>query len=66
MDKYHDIITVTVPGITGLWQTSGRSEVSFKERLRMDAWYVRNWSVWLDMIYLLKTFAVVMRGKGAY
>ena len=66
MGKYRDIITVTVPGITGLWQTSGRNELSFKERLRMDAWYVRNWSVWMDVIFLLKTFSVVVRGKGAY
>ena len=66
MGDYLDIITTTVPGITGLWQTSGRNELSFSDRLRLDAWYVRNWSIWMDLIYMVKTVTVVLKSKGAY
>ena len=59
-------ITMSLPGITGYWQVSGRNDVSFQERVTMDAWYVRNWSVWLDIMYLAKTFTAVIFGKGAY
>ncbi len=59
-------ITMSLPGITGYWQVSGRNDVSFQERVIMDVWYVRNWSVWLDIMYLAKTFKVVIFGKGAY
>lgn len=59
-------ITMSLPGITGYWQVSGRNDVSFQERVAMDAWYVRNWSVWLDIMYLAKTFTAVIFGKGAY
>ncbi len=61
-----DTITMSLPGITGYWQVSGRNDVSFQERVTMDTWYVRNWSVWLDIMYLAKTFTVVLFGKGAY
>ena len=61
-----DTITMSLPGITGYWQVSGRNDVSFQERVIMDTWYVRNWSVWLDIMYLAKTFIVVIFGKGAY
>ncbi len=61
-----DTITMSLPGITGYWQVSGRSDVSFQERVTMDTWYVRNWSVWLDIMYLAKTFTAVLFGKGAY
>ena len=54
------------PGITGLWQVSGRSEVSWDERCRLDLYYVDNWSVGLDFVLLWKTFASVLRGDGAY
>ena len=54
------------PGITGLWQVSGRNDVSYEDRVRMDSWYVRNWSVWLDLVILLKTVRYVFSGKGAY
>ncbi len=60
------IITMCTPGITGYWQVSGRNDVSFQERVTMDTWYVRNWSVWLDIMYLAKTFQAVVFGKGAY
>ena len=66
MGKDFDLILKTPPGITGLWQVSGRNELSFKERLALDIWYVRNWSLWLDIIILLKTFKAVITAKGAY
>lgn len=59
-------ITSTVPGITGYWQTSGRNDVSFAGRVAMDVWYVRNWSIWLDLMYLFKTVKIVLTRKGAY
>jgi Undecaprenyl-phosphate galactose phosphotransferase WbaP len=54
------------PGITGLWQVSGRNDVSYADRVRMDSWYVRNWSLWHDITIICKTFAVVIRQDGAY
>ena len=64
--EYLSTITLTVPGITGFWQTSGRNDVSFAGRVAMDTWYVRNWSIWLDLMYLFKTAKIVFAGKGAY
>jgi undecaprenyl-phosphate galactose phosphotransferase len=54
------------PGITGLWQISGRSELTFEERIALDEHYVRNWSLWLDIIILVRTFKVLFSSKGAY
>lgn len=54
------------PGITGLWQVSGRADVSYAERVRMDAWYVRNWSVWHDIAIIFKTIPVILKREGAY
>ncbi|CUH94476.1 hypothetical protein P22_0542 [Propionispora sp. 2/2-37] len=59
-------ILETVPGITGLWQVSGRNEIDFEGRLQMDSWYVRNWSLWQDIVLLIKTIGVVAGKKGAY
>lgn len=53
-------------GITGLWQVSGRSDTTYAERVYLDSWYVRNWSVWLDLCILFRTIAVVLFRKGAY
>jgi len=53
-------------GLSGLWQIRGRSELSFEDRLKLDEFYVRNWSFFLDILIILKTFGVVLRGKGAY
>ena len=53
------------PGITGLWQVSGRSHTSFEDRADYDSWYVRNWSLWVDWVILLKTVRVVFSGRGA-
>jgi undecaprenyl-phosphate galactose phosphotransferase len=66
MGEYMDTIVLTVPGITGMWQVSGRSEINFKGRLEMDSWYVKNWSVWIDMVYIVKTVKAVLLRKGAY
>jgi len=54
------------PGITGLWQVSGRNETSFKRRIYWDSWYVRNWSFWGDIVILIKTLRVVLYRNGAY
>ncbi len=54
------------PGITGLWQVSGRSDASFDRRVYWDGWYVRNWSLWGDIVILIKTLRVVLYGSGAY
>ncbi len=54
------------PGITGLWQVRGRSDISFSRLVRWDVWYINNWSFWLDLNILWQTFPVVIKGKGAY
>lgn len=54
------------PGITGQWQISGRNSLSFKERTTLDAYYIRNWSVWLDLYILARTVLVVLSRDGAY
>jgi lipopolysaccharide/colanic/teichoic acid biosynthesis glycosyltransferase len=54
------------PGLTGLWQVSGRSDLSWDESLRLDLWYVDNWSFVLDMHILFRTAKAVLRGSGAY
>ncbi|HID61757.1 MAG TPA: sugar transferase [Anaerolineae bacterium] len=61
----HNLLTVK-PGITGLWQVSGRSELSYEDRVRLDMHYVRNYTIWLDMRILFNTFGAVLRGSGAY
>ncbi len=55
-----------LPGITGLWQVSGRNDLSYDERVSLDAWYVRNWNLWLDIVILLKTVGVVIKSNGAF
>jgi Undecaprenyl-phosphate galactose phosphotransferase WbaP len=54
------------PGLTGLWQVSGRNAVSRRDRVRLDSYYVRNWSPWLDLHILARTARVVLTGEGAY
>jgi exopolysaccharide biosynthesis polyprenyl glycosylphosphotransferase len=54
------------PGLTGLWQVSGRSDIPFDEWVRLDLTYIENWSIWLDITILLKTVWIVLKGKGAY
>ena len=57
---------VVRPGITGLWQIRGRSDISFNRLVKWDIWYINNWSFWLDLNILFQTFPVVLKGKGAY
>ncbi len=64
-DKAH-LYTRVRPGITGLWQVSGRNTLSYAERVRLDAYYVRNWSLWLDLVIMSQTVAVVLKAEGAY
>jgi exopolysaccharide biosynthesis polyprenyl glycosylphosphotransferase len=67
MYKQFDMNLLTVlPGITGLWQVSGRSDLSYDERVHLDMYYVRNWSIWLDLQLLFQTLPVVLKGHGAY
>jgi exopolysaccharide biosynthesis polyprenyl glycosylphosphotransferase len=54
------------PGLTGLWQVSGRSDLSWDESVRLDLWYVDNWSLTLDLQILSRTLRAVLRGQGAY
>jgi len=60
-----ELITSVKSGITGLWQVSGRSDLSYEERVRLDTYYVQNWSFWLDIKILLKTVLVVLKKTGA-
>ena len=60
------IFRATKPGLTGFWQVQGRQEVSFEQRVQMDLFYVRNWSLGLDCKILLRTPWAVVRGVGAY
>jgi len=55
-----------LPGITGMWQVSGRNNLSYDRRVHLDAYYVRNWSVWLDLHLLARTFLAVLLARGAY
>ena len=64
--KFQDDYLMVKPGITGMWQVSGRSDIDYDERVQLDSWYVRNWSVWIDIVLLFKTFYVVLARKGAY
>lgn len=67
MYKQFDLNLLTVlPGITGLWQVSGRSDISYDERVRLDMYYIRNWSIWLDLQLLYQTIPAVLNGRGAY
>ncbi len=57
---------LVLPGITGLWQVSGRSDTDYVDRVRLDGWYVKNWSLWYDIVILVKTVGVVLKRSGAY
>ena len=61
-----DYYLLSKPGMTGLWQVSGRSDVDYETRVYLDAWYVKNWSMWNDIAILFKTIAVVVKKDGAY
>lgn len=61
-----DYYFMAKPGMTGLWQVSGRNDVDYQKRVYFDAWYVKNWSLWNDFVILCKTIAVVIKRSGAY
>lgn len=64
--KSLDLILAVKPGITGLWQVSGRNNIDFYSRVELDSYYTKNWSIWLDIVILLKTIKVVLFREGAY
>lgn len=69
LDRYGDAQAYYLavrPGITGLWQVSGRNDTSYGQRVQLDSWYVRNWSLWNDLVILIKTVPAVLRRSGAY
>jgi lipopolysaccharide/colanic/teichoic acid biosynthesis glycosyltransferase len=55
------------PGLTGLWQVSGRNDVDYERRVSLDGWYVRNWTLWYDILILFRTLLIVpSKASGAY
>ena len=69
LERYNeevDYYLLSKPGMTGLWQVSGRSDVDYDTRVYLDAWYVKNWSMWNDIAILFKTVGVVLKKDGAY
>ena len=67
--KYGDkakLILSVQPGLSGMWQISGRSDTGYEERITLDSYYIQNWSVWLDIWIIIKTIYIVIKGKGAY
>ena len=62
----YPLYTKAVPGLTGLWQVSGRNHTTYTERITYDSYYVRNWSFWMDVYLLARTVTVVLTGDGAY
>lgn len=63
-ENFETILSVR-PGITGLWQVSGRSDVDFASRVELDVWYIRNWNLWMDLVILIKTIKTVLLKDGA-
>jgi len=61
----NETILSVKPGITGLWQVSGRNNVDFKSRIKLDIWYIRNWNLWMDLVILIKTIKTVLFRDGA-
>lgn len=69
LEKYGDDVAYYLmvrPGMTGLWQVSGRNDVDYERRVYFDSWYVKNWSLWNDIVILIKTINVVLNRNGAY
>jgi lipopolysaccharide/colanic/teichoic acid biosynthesis glycosyltransferase len=64
--KAYELYTRVKPGVTGLWQVSGRSDTTYAERIQFDLFYIRNWSIWLDLSIIWKTFYVVFAARGSY
>src|SRR5206468_12408568 len=66
LEDWHRKRYLVLPGITGLWQVSGRAELDFDELVRLDFLYLETWSVFLDLSIVLKTFPAVLRSRGAF
>ena len=70
LQKYYggvgELYKLVHPGISGLWQVSGRSNTTYTERVYLDSWYIKNWTLWYDIVILLRTVKVVLRREGAY
>ena len=66
LEGWHRKRYLVLPGVTGLWQISGRSSLGFDDLVRLDFYYLENWSIWLDITVLVKTIPAVLRGTGAY
>ena len=66
LEDWHRKRSLVLPGMTGLWQISGRSDLSFDDLVRLDFYYLENWSIWLDISILAKTLPAVLAGRGAY
>ncbi|MBI5050997.1 MAG: undecaprenyl-phosphate galactose phosphotransferase WbaP [Nitrospirae bacterium] len=64
--KHVPYYNLVKPGITGLWQVSGRNNANYDLRVRLNTWYILNWSLWLDIVILFKTMGVVLKREGAY
>ena len=64
--QYGPALMTVMPGLTGLWQVSGRSNTTYDERVTLDMHYITEWSVWLDIKILLRTIPAVLKGDGAY
>ena len=64
MKEYKDYILSVKPGITGLWQVSGRNKITFQKRLEIDKWYVINWSFYLDIVIIFKTIFILLKRDG--
>jgi exopolysaccharide biosynthesis polyprenyl glycosylphosphotransferase len=66
LEEWHRKRSFVLPGMTGLWQISGRSDLSFDDLVRLDFYYLENWSIWLDITILAKTLPAVLSKRGAY
>jgi exopolysaccharide biosynthesis polyprenyl glycosylphosphotransferase len=66
LEGWHLKRYLVLPGLTGLWQISGRSDLSFDDLVRLDFYYLENWSIWLDVAILARTIPAVIAGRGAY
>ena len=66
LEDWHRKRYLVLPGMTGLWQVSGRAELDFDELVRLDFLYLERWSVFLDLSIMLKTIPAVLRGKGSW
>ena len=68
-ERYREMFPLylrVTPGVTGLWQVSGRNDTSYDERVRLDSYYVSNWSIWLDAYIMVRTVRTMLRREGAY